>query len=53
MISPDSKYAFVSVEGIRGEPGSVDIIDLENLILVDHIEVGKQAGGIAFWKMSD
>ena len=53
VISPDSKYAFVSVEGIRGEPGSVDIIDLENLILVDHIEVGKQAGGIAFWKMSD
>ena len=53
VISPDSKYAFVSVEGVRGEPGSVDIFDLENLILVEHIEVGKQAGGIAFWKMSD
>ena len=53
VISPDSRYAFVSVEGIRGEPGSVDIFDLENLVLVDHVEVGKQAGGIAFWKMSD
>ena len=53
VISPDSKYAFVSVEGVRGEPGSVVIFDLENLILVEHIEVGKQAGGIAFWKMSD
>ena len=53
VISPDSRYAFVSVEGIRGEPGSVDVFDLENLTLVDHAEVGKQAGGIAFWKMVD
>ncbi len=53
VISPDSRYAFVSVEGIRGEPGSVDVFDLENLTLVDHAEVGKQAGGIAFWKMED
>jgi len=53
VISPDSRYAFVSVEGVRGEPGSVDIFDLENLALVDHVEVGKQAGGIAFWKMFD
>ena len=53
VISPDSKYAFVSVEGVRGEPGSVDIFDLENLRLVEYVEVGKQAGGIAFWKMTD
>ena len=53
VISPDSKYAFVSVEGIGGEPGSVDIFDLENLKLIDHVKVGKQAGGIAFWKMTD
>ena len=53
VISPDSRYAFVSVEGVRGEPGSVDIFDLGNLTLVDHAEVGKQAGGIAFWKMED
>ena len=25
-------------------------IDLENQILVDKVEIGKQAGGIAFWK---
>ena len=53
VISPDSRYAFVSVEGIRGEPGSVDVFDLKKLTLVDHAEVGKQAGGIAFWKMVD
>ncbi len=51
VISPDSRYAFVSVEGIGGEPGSVDIIDLQTLQRVATAEVGKQAGGIAFWKM--
>lgn len=50
-ISPDSKFAFISVEGIGGEPGSVDIIDLEKLEVVDFVETGKQAGGIYFWKM--
>ena len=53
VISPDNRYAFVSVEGVGGEPGSVDIIDLDKLVLIDHVEVGKQAGGIAFWKMSN
>ena len=52
-ISTDSKYAFVSVEGIGGEPGKVDIIDLKKLKLVSSVNVGKQAGGIAFWKISD
>lgn len=50
-ISPDSRYAFVSVEGIGGEPGSVDVIDLQKLARVAHAETGKQAGGISFWKM--
>jgi len=50
-ISPDSKYAFVSVEGIGGEPGIVDVIDIKSQTLIDNVEIGKQAGGIAFWKM--
>ena len=50
-ISPDSKYAFISVEGIGGEPGIVDVIDIKSQTLIDNIEIGKQAGGIAFWKM--
>jgi DNA-binding beta-propeller fold protein YncE len=50
-ISLDSKYAFVSVEGIGSQPGSVDIISLERNQLVDVVEVGKQAGGITFWKI--
>ena len=52
-ISPDSKYAFISVEGIGGEPGIVDVINLETLELISSVKVGKQAGGIAFWKISD
>lgn len=49
-ISPDSRYAFVSVEGIGGEPGTVDVIDLDAATLVGSVDMGKQAGGIGFWK---
>lgn len=49
-ITKDNKYAFISVEGIGGEPGSVEIIDLESLERIDVVETGKQAGGIVFWK---
>ena len=52
-ISPDSRYAFVSVEGVGKEPGAVEIFDLKNLKAVAVAEIGKQAGGIAFWKMTN
>lgn len=52
-ISSDNRYAFVSVEGIGSEPGSVDVIDLEKLERTAVIEVGKQAGGIIFWKTTE
>jgi len=51
-ISKDNKYAFLSVEGIGGEPGSVDIIDLQTQKRVAVVETGKQAGGIIFWKQT-
>ncbi|WP_373396333.1 hypothetical protein V8V91_16715 [Algoriphagus halophilus] len=50
-ISPDSKYAFISVEGIGGEPGTMDVIDIKNAKKVASVDMGKQAGGIIFWKM--
>ena len=50
-ISPDSRYAFVSVEGVGGEPGTVDVIDLAEGVRAASVDVGKQAGGIAFWKV--
>ena len=49
-ISPDSRYAFISVEGIGGEPGTVDVIELESAMLAATVDMGKQAGGIGFWK---
>jgi len=53
VISPDNRYAFVSVEGIGKEPGAVEIFDLKELKPVAIAEIGKQAGGLAFWKMEN
>jgi DNA-binding beta-propeller fold protein YncE len=49
-VTPDSRYAFVSVEGRGAEPGKVDVYDLRSLSLVGSVGVGQQAGGIVFWK---
>lgn len=51
VVSPDGRYAFVSVEGVGAEPGKVDIFDLAAFERVAEVEVGQQAGGIVFWKM--
>lgn len=52
VVSPDGRYAFVSVEGVGAEPGKVDVYDLATFGRVADVEVGQQAGGIAFWKMT-
>jgi len=46
-VSADSRYAFVTLEGVGGEPGTVDVIDLARRERVASLEMGKQAGGIA------
>ncbi len=48
VISPDDRYAFVSVEGIGSEPGTVEIIDLATLKNVASIDVAAGAAGIEF-----
>ena len=53
MISPDSKFSFVTVEGIGGEPVLVDVIDIKKAKVVSSLKIGKQAGGIAFWKIEE
>jgi DNA-binding beta-propeller fold protein YncE len=50
-VTADSRYAFVSSEGVGAAPGKVDIYDLAALARVATVDVGQQAGGIAFWKM--
>lgn len=50
VVSPDDLYAFISVEGVGTEPGTVEVIDLAALKTVATIDVGPQAAGIDFWK---
>ncbi len=50
-VSPDSRYAFVSSEGIGSAPGKVDVVDLTARAIVATVDVGQQASGITFWKM--
>jgi DNA-binding beta-propeller fold protein YncE len=52
-VSPDDRYAFISVEGIAAEPGTVEVLDLKTLKMVASVDVGQQAGGIDFWKMDE
>ena len=49
-VSDDDLYAFISVEGMGSQPGTVDIIDLRAMKKVASVDVGQQAGGIDFWK---
>jgi DNA-binding beta-propeller fold protein YncE len=51
VISPDDLYAFVAVEGIGSEPGTVEVIDLHSLKTVATVDVPEQAVGIDFWKV--
>ena len=50
VIAPDDLYAFVTVEGVGNEPGSVEIIDLKALKTVATVDVPRQAAGIDFYK---
>jgi DNA-binding beta-propeller fold protein YncE len=49
-VSPDDAYAFVTVEGVGSEPGTVEIIDLNALKTVATVDVGQEAAGVDFLK---
>lgn len=46
VVTSDNRFAFVTVEGIGGQPGMVEVIDLASYARVGVAEIGKQAGGI-------
>lgn len=46
VVSPDDRYAFVTVEGVGTEPGTVEIIDLVTLKTVTTVDVAPGAAGI-------
>jgi len=50
VVSPDDRYAFVTVEGIGSEPGTVEVIDLTALKTVATLDVAPAAAGIDFYK---
>jgi hypothetical protein len=50
VVSPDDRYAFVTVEGIGAEPGTLEVIDLERRARVAAVDLGQMAGGVDFWK---
>lgn len=50
VITPDQRYAFVTNEGIGGEPGTVEVYDIAARTRAAAVDIGKQAGGIAFWR---
>jgi hypothetical protein len=49
VVTPDGRFAFVTVEGIGGEPGGVEVYDVAGAERIAVLDVGKQAGGIALW----
>ena len=51
VVSPDDAYAFVTVEGVGSEPGTVEIIDLKALRTIATVDVGEQAAGIDFYRV--
>jgi DNA-binding beta-propeller fold protein YncE len=50
VVTPDDRYAFISVEGVGSEPGTVEVIELATYKTVATIDVGSQAAGLDFWK---
>jgi DNA-binding beta-propeller fold protein YncE len=51
VVSPDNRFAFISVEGVGAEPGTVEVIDLLSLRTVATVDLPEQAAGIDFFKM--
>ena len=50
VVSPDDRYAFVTVEGVGSEPGTVEIIDLTAMKTVATLDVPEAAAGIDFYR---
>ena len=53
VVTPDGEFAFVTLEGIGADPGTVEVYRLATGERLGAVDVGKQAGGIAFWKLED
>ena len=50
VVSPDDRYAFVTVEGVGSEAGTVEMIDIGKLEIVATVDVAPGAAGIDFYR---
>ncbi|HYV11278.1 MAG TPA: hypothetical protein VE980_10300 [Pyrinomonadaceae bacterium] len=50
VVTPDDRYAFVTVEGVGSEPGTVEVIDLAAMKTVATLDVAPGAAGIDFYR---
>jgi DNA-binding beta-propeller fold protein YncE len=53
VVTPDSRFAFVTNEARGATRGTVDIVDLRTARVVSSVDVQYQPGGIGFWKMEE
>ena len=53
VVTPDGEYAFVTIEGVGDEPGTVEVYAVDSAERLGVVDVGKQASGIAFWKAEE
>ena len=49
-ITSDGRFSLITIEGVGGEPGVVEVYDNGAFRRVAQIDIGKQAGGIALWE---
>jgi DNA-binding beta-propeller fold protein YncE len=50
VISPDDRYAFVTVEGVGSEPGTLEVLDLAAGEFVARVDLPPMSAGVAFWR---
>lgn len=49
VVGPDGRFAFVTNESVGSDRGTLDVIDLDTLEVIDSVELGHQPGGLGLW----
>jgi DNA-binding beta-propeller fold protein YncE len=50
VISPDDRFAFITVEGVGSEPGTLEVLDLAADRFVARVDLPQMSAGVAFWR---
>jgi DNA-binding beta-propeller fold protein YncE len=49
VLSDDNRYAFVTVEGVGSEPGTLEVVDLAAGAIVSRVDLPPMSAGLTFW----